>query len=76
MWVIENMVEIIYLTKLYIQGQFLAPIIIDVIIIIFYKVTRNAKLAFNLVITKIFDLFYSRILAFLFIIIYYGISKY
>lgn len=39
--VIENMVEIICLTELQVQDQFLAPIVVDTIVIVFYKATRN-----------------------------------
>ena len=35
------------LTKLHVCRRFLAFIIVKAIIIIFYKATRNAKLAFN-----------------------------
>lgn len=48
-----------------------------VIIIVFYKTNRNAELAFDLAITcKFFDLFCTKILVFLFAMIYYSISEY
>lgn len=76
MWVFEIIVEIMYLTKLQDWGQFSTSIIIDAINIAFYKVTRNAKLVFNPVTWEFFNLFYIRMLAFLFVIIYCGISRY
>lgn len=75
-WVIEAMVEIMYLTKLQVQGRFLAHIIVDAIVIVFYKVACNAALAFNLSTTKNFDLFCAGILALLFAMIHSGISEY
>ncbi len=45
------------LTKLQVWGRFLAPIIVETIVIIFYKVTRNAGLAFNLATTDFLSLF-------------------
>ena len=66
----------IYLTKLQVQKQFLAFIIVKTIIIIFYKVTYNTKLTFNLAITNLFEFFLAKILAFLFAMIYYGIREY
>ncbi len=64
------------LTKLQIRGRFLAPIIVEVIVIIFYKATRNAGLAFNLVTTDFFESFRAGMLAFLFAMIHYGIREY
>lgn len=69
-------VEKMYLTKLQVWGRFWAPIIVKIIVIVFYKATYNAGLAFNLVIIEFFNIFCTRILAFLFGIVYYGISKY
>lgn len=46
------------------------------IVIIFYKVTYNTKQTFNSILTKFFDSFYIRILAFLFARIYYDIMKF
>ncbi len=51
------MAEIIYLTKLQVQGQFLALIIVKAIIIVFYKATRNVGLAFNPATTDFLNLF-------------------
>ncbi len=49
---------------------------VEAIIIVFYKATRNAGLAFNLITTDFFELFYVEILAFLFAMIYYSIREY
>ena len=76
MWVIEDMVEIMCPIKLSIQRRFLALIMVDAIVIIFDKATRNTELTFNLVTAKCFDSFCAEMLAFLFAIIYYSISKY
>lgn len=76
MWIIKAMVERIYLIILQIQKQFLAFIIIKVIVIIFHKVTYNAGLAFNLTATDIFESFHYEMLAFLFVMVYYDIKKY
>lgn len=70
------MVDIMYLTKLQVQRQFLVPNIVETIVIIFYKITCNLGLAFNLAIIKFFDLIYAGMLAFLFAVIYYNISEY
>lgn len=75
-WVIENMVEIICPTKLQVSGRFSAPIIIDSIVIIFYKATHNTGIAFNLITAKCFDPFSDEMLVFLFAIINCTISKY
>lgn len=76
MWVIEDMVKIMCLIKIHVWEQFLAFIIIDAIVIIFYKATYNTRLAFNLITTEYFDLFYARMLAYLFAIIHCYISEY
>lgn len=70
------MIKIIYLTKLQVWTQFLASIIVDVIVIIFYKAIYNARLGFNLAITEFFDFFHIGILVFLFIMIHCSINKY
>ena len=75
-WVIEVMVKIIYLAKLQVQGQFLAPIIIDTIVIFFYKTTYNSELTFNLATTRDFEFFCARMLTFLFVMIYCNIREY
>ena len=67
------------LTKLYIfigLRLILAPIIIDVIVSIFYKATHNAKPAFNPVTANFFTLFRPEKLPFLFAIVHYKISEY
>ena len=76
MWVIEDIVEIICMIKLQVQGQFLAFIIIDLIVSVFFKATLNTRLAFKQVIAKYLNFFYARMLAFLFTMIHYSISKY
>lgn len=76
MQVIDIIVKIICLIKLQIQRQFLAPIIIDTIINVFYKATRNARLTFNLVIVECLTFFFTRILILLFTIIYCSIIEY
>ncbi len=48
---IENVDKQDYNTKLQILGRFLFSIIVKIIIIIFHMAIRNAKLAFNLIIT-------------------------
>ncbi len=63
-------------TKLQVRGRFLAPIIVEAIVIVFYKATCNAGLAFNLATTDFFELFHAGILAFLFAMIHCGIRKY
>ncbi len=52
------------LTKLQVQGRFLALIIVEAIVIIFYKAIRNAGLAFNLTITDFLSLFALKCLLF------------
>ncbi len=64
------------LTKLYVRGRFLAPIIVEAIAIVFYKATRNTGLAFNPATTDFFEPFCTRMLAFLFAMIYCGIREY
>ncbi len=64
------------LTKLQVRGRFLTLIIVEVIVIVFYKATYNAGLAFNLATTDFFKPFCARILVFLFAIIYYNIREY
>ncbi len=58
-----------YLTKLQVRGRFLAPIIGEAIVIVFFKVTHNAKPVFNLTTTDFLKLFCAEMLAFLFTII-------
>ncbi len=65
-----------YLTKLQFILQFLAPIIFEVIVIVFYKATRNAGLAFNPATTDFFEPFCAGMLAFLFAMIHCSIRKY
>ncbi len=50
--------------------------IVEAIISIFYKMTRNTRLVFNLTITDFFEPFCTRMLAFLFAIIYCSIREY
>lgn len=76
MWIFKAMFEIICLIYLKIQGQFVAFIIIDTIVIVFYKATFNTSLMFNRVITEFLNSFYAAILEFLFVMINCGISKY
>ncbi len=64
------------LTKLQVRGRFLAPIIVEAIVIVFYKATRNAGLAFNLATTDFFEPFCVKMLAFLFAMIHCGIREY
>ncbi len=64
------------LTKLQVQGRFLAPIIVEAIVIVFYKATRNAGLAFNPATTDFFEPFHAGMLAFLFAMIHCGIREY
>ncbi len=64
------------LTKLQVRERFLAPIIVEVIVIVFYKATCNAGLVFNSATTDFFELFYTGMLAILFAMIYYSIRKY
>ncbi len=70
------MIDRMYLTKLQVQGQFLASIIIEAIVIVFYKVTHNAGLAFNLATTDFLKSFCVGMLAFLFAMIHCGIREY
>lgn len=63
------MVEMICLIKLHVWEQFLAPIIVDTSVIVFYKDTCNTRLAFNLTVIKCIDPFYTKILVFLYAII-------
>lgn len=56
--------------------QFLVFIIIYVIVNIFHKNFFNPELAFNLITINFFTLYHSKMLAFLFIIIYCRINKY
>ncbi len=76
MWVIWAMAKKMWLTKLQARGQFLAPIIVEAIVIVFYKITRNTGMAFNPATTDFFELFCIGMLAFLFAIIYCGIREY
>ncbi len=64
------------LTKLQVRGRFLAPIIVEAIVIVFYKATHNTGLTFNLATTDFFELFRAGMLAFLFVIIHCGIREY
>ncbi len=64
------------LTKLQVRERFLAPIIVEAIIIVFYKATHNAGLAFNPATTDFFESFRVGILAFLFAMIHSGIREY
>lgn len=59
-----------------VQRRFSALIIIDAIIIIFYKATQNSGLFFNVAISDFFNPFYLGILAFLITIVHCGINKY
>lgn len=61
---------------IYVQRQFLALIIINAIVIIFYNAIQNSKLSFNVIKINFFSFFYFKTLVFLFVIIYYAISKY
>ncbi len=70
------MAEKMCLTKLQVREQFLAPIIVETIVITFYKATHNAGLAFNLVTIDFFEPFYAGMLAFLFAMIHYSIRRY
>lgn len=63
------------LIKLRIRGQFLALIIIEAIVIVFYQTTRNVRLLFNLATTDFFELLLARILAFSFAIVYCDIKE-
>ncbi len=56
--------------------RFLAPIIVEAIVIVFYKVTRNTGLALNLATTDFFEPFRAGMLAFLFAMIHCGIREY
>ena len=76
MWVIETMVMIIYLIKLQIWRQFLPYIIVDVIVIVFYKVIYYGKVVFNLATIEYFVIFWAKILVILFTMIYCNMSKY
>ncbi len=64
------------LTKLQVQGQFLASIIVEAIVIVFYIATCNTELAFNLITSDFFEFFCAGILAFLFPIIHCSIREY
>ncbi len=64
------------LTKLLVRGRFLAPIIFEAIVIVFYKATRNSGLAFNLATTDFFKSFCAGMLVFLFAMIHCGIREY
>lgn len=70
------MAERMCLIKLNVQKRFLTPIIVEVIVIIFYKATRNVGLAFNPATTDFFEPFSAGMLVFLFAIIHYGIREY
>lgn len=70
------MAKKICLTKLQVWGQFLASIIVEAIIIIFYKTIYNVGLAFNSAITDFFKPICAKMLTFLFIIIQYNIKQY
>lgn len=54
----------------------LAPIIIDAIISIFYKIACSAELVFNLLKANFFISFYLEMLICLFAMIHYKINKY
>lgn len=62
----------------YIQvwGRFLTSIIVNAIIIVFYKSTWNSKLSFNISTINNFSLFRFKILVFLFTMVHCGISKF
>ncbi len=64
------------LTKLQVRKRFLAPIIVEAIVIVFYKATRNVGLAFYPATTDFFELFRAGMLAFLFAMIHCGIREY
>ncbi len=64
------------LTKLQVQGRFLTPIIVEAIVIVFYKATHNAGLAFNSATTDFFEPYWTGMLAFLFAMIHCGIREY
>ncbi len=64
------------LIKLQVRGRFLALIIVEAIVIVFYQATRNARLVFNPATTNFFERFHTEMLAFLFAIIHYGIREY
>ncbi len=64
------------LTKLQVWGRFLAPIIVETIVIVFFKATYNARLAVNPATTYFFKPFRAGMLAFLFAIIHCGIREY
>lgn len=61
---------------LQIERQFLALIIVNIIVSIFYKTICNSGLIFYLAIANFVFLFCLEMLAFLFTIIYYKISEY
>ena len=48
----------------------------ETIIIIFYKVIHIVELMFNLVKTDFFESFYTKMLGFLFVMVYYNIKEY
>ncbi len=64
------------LTKLQVRGRFLALIIVEAIVIVFYKATRNARLALNPATNDFFEPFRAKMLAFLFAMIHCGIREY
>lgn len=72
-WIFETMIEIMCLTKLQVQRQFLASIIFITIVIIFYKVIYNTGLVFYLAIIEFINLLCIQILIFLFAMLYYDI---
>lgn len=59
-----------------IQELFLSLIIVDAIIIVFYKTIQQSKLFFTIAILNFFSFFHLKILAFLFAIVYCGKNKY
>ncbi len=64
------------LTKLQVQGRFSTPVIVEAIVIVFYKATRNTGLAFNPATTDFFEPFCAGMLAFLFAMIHCGMREY
>ena len=56
--------------------QFLAPIIVDAIVSVFYKAAHSFGLVFNLATTNFFTPFCPGMLAFLFTMMYYIINEY
>ncbi len=61
---------------LQVRGQFLAPIIVDAIVSVFYKAACSARLEFNPATTDFFTSFCPGMLAFLFAMVHCGISEY